>query len=135
MARQTSAWLPKSAIVTGLRSFFSRDAGAIVELQCESAPVAANQEFVQLACLLTYRDNLYKQRWKISRFIQRPGQRFTTLDLLAENIDSKSVIEDNIYTYRDGEDIRRGAPPELGSQPQDRLDSLLVHDSLVSSDK
>jgi hypothetical protein len=38
------------------------------------------------------------------------------------------VADDNIYTYRDGEDIRRGASPVLGSEPQDRLDSLLVHD-------
>ncbi len=38
------------------------------------------------------------------------------------------VNDDNIYTYWDGEDIQRGAVPVLGSQPTDRLDSLLVHD-------
>ncbi len=38
------------------------------------------------------------------------------------------VNDDNIYTYWDGEDIRRGEPPVMGSQPQGRLDSLLVHD-------
>ena len=38
------------------------------------------------------------------------------------------VNDDNIYTFGDGEDIRRGKPPVMGSQPQGRLDSLLVHD-------
>ena len=35
---------------------------------------------------------------------------------------------DNIYTYWDGEDIRRGMPPRLGSQPAEKADSLLVND-------
>ncbi len=35
---------------------------------------------------------------------------------------------DNIYTYWDGGDIRMGSPPTLGSMPQGRMDSLLVHD-------
>jgi len=35
---------------------------------------------------------------------------------------------DNIYTFWNGEDIQQGSPPEIGSQPADRLDSLLVHD-------
>jgi zinc-ribbon domain len=39
------------------------------------------------------------------------------------------VNDDNIYTYWDGADIRRGAPPIMGaSKPKDKLDSLLVHD-------
>ena len=38
------------------------------------------------------------------------------------------INDDNIYTFWDGGDIRRGAPPMIGSEPQDRLDSLLVHD-------
>jgi hypothetical protein len=38
---------------------------------------------------------------------------------------------DNIYTYWDGADIRRGTPPRLGSQPIDRKDSLLVNDPAV----
>jgi len=42
------------------------------------------------------------------------------------------VNDDNIYTYWDGGDIRRGAVPVLGSQPADRLDSLLVHDPPVA---
>jgi len=36
--------------------------------------------------------------------------------------------DDNIYTSWDGEDIQRGIPPKLGSQPADKLDSLLVND-------
>jgi prepilin-type processing-associated H-X9-DG protein len=42
------------------------------------------------------------------------------------------INNDNIYTYQDSGDIRIGSPPFLGSEPQDRLDSLLVHDSYVS---
>jgi len=38
------------------------------------------------------------------------------------------VDDDNIYTFWDGGDIRRGAMPLLGSEPQDQADSLLVHD-------
>ena len=41
------------------------------------------------------------------------------------------VNDDNIYTYWDGGDIRIGAQPIVGgSGPQDKLDSLLVHDGL-----
>ena len=42
------------------------------------------------------------------------------------------VNDDNIYTYWDGEDIRRGTPPKLGSQPADKADSLLVNDPAAS---
>lgn len=39
------------------------------------------------------------------------------------------VKDDNIYTFWDGGDIRKGGTPILGaSQPMDRLDSFLVHD-------
>jgi len=39
------------------------------------------------------------------------------------------VNDDNIYTWWDGSDIRRGGLPIPGaSEPQDRLDSFLVHD-------
>ncbi len=41
------------------------------------------------------------------------------------------INEDNIYTSWDGQDIRRGVPPKLGSQPADRSDSLLVNDPPV----
>ena len=38
------------------------------------------------------------------------------------------VDDDNIYTFWDGGDIRKGTQPFVGSGPQDRVDSLLVHD-------
>ena len=38
------------------------------------------------------------------------------------------INDDNIYTYWDGPDIRRGAIPNLKSQPAGRLDSMLVND-------
>jgi len=39
-----------------------------------------------------------------------------------------AINDDNIYTFWDGSDLRRGVPPVIGSQPAGRLDSLLVHD-------
>jgi len=38
------------------------------------------------------------------------------------------INDDNIYTFWGGGDIRKGGMPGLGSEPQDRADSLLVHD-------
>jgi prepilin-type N-terminal cleavage/methylation domain-containing protein len=43
------------------------------------------------------------------------------------------INDDNIYTFWDGGDIRVGSPPVIGSAPQERLDSLLVHDGGGSS--
>jgi prepilin-type N-terminal cleavage/methylation domain-containing protein len=41
-----------------------------------------------------------------------------------------AINDDNIYTYWDGGDIRRGGYPEpTVSEPQDRLDSFLVNDA------
>jgi predicted nucleic acid-binding Zn ribbon protein len=42
------------------------------------------------------------------------------------------INDDNIYTYWDGEDIRKGKVPTLGSQPADSSDSLLVNDPAVT---
>lgn len=58
------------------------------------------------------------------------GQNVLFLDshVNFEKTSSVGVNDDNIYTFRDGDDIRRGKRPIPGSQPQDRLDSLLVHD-------
>lgn len=44
------------------------------------------------------------------------------------------INDDNIYTYWDGGDIRIGAAPVIGSEPMDRLDSLLVQDGGAGSD-
>jgi prepilin-type N-terminal cleavage/methylation domain-containing protein len=38
------------------------------------------------------------------------------------------INDDNIYTFWDGGDVRRGTPPGIGDAPMDRLDSLLVTD-------
>jgi prepilin-type N-terminal cleavage/methylation domain-containing protein len=38
------------------------------------------------------------------------------------------INDDNIYTFWDGGDIRKGSVPVIGSSPTDRLDSLLCHD-------
>jgi len=38
------------------------------------------------------------------------------------------IKDDNIYTFWNETDIQQGSPPEIGSQPANRLDSLLVHD-------
>jgi len=58
------------------------------------------------------------------------GQNVLYLDshVNFEKTSSVGVNDDNIYTFWDGDDIRRGTRPVMGSQPQDRLDSLLVHD-------
>jgi hypothetical protein len=46
-----------------------------------------------------------------------------------------AVNKDNIYTYWDGSDIRRGAPPTLIGQPKGLLDSLLVNDPPLNNSK
>jgi prepilin-type N-terminal cleavage/methylation domain-containing protein len=40
------------------------------------------------------------------------------------------INDDNIYTFWDGGDIRIGSVPGIGSEPQNRLDSLLVNDGV-----
>jgi hypothetical protein len=58
------------------------------------------------------------------------GQNVLYLDshVAFEKVPYCGINDDNIYTYWDGGDIRRGAPPVIGSKPQDKIDSLLVHD-------
>ncbi len=43
--------------------------------------------------------------------------------------------DDNIYTYQDGQDIKRGRPPVVGSEPAGKEDSLLVNDPPVYGHK
>jgi len=47
-----------------------------------------------------------------------------------------AINDDNIYTFWDGGDIRRGGQPVVGgSEPMDRKDSFLVHDPPVAAHK
>jgi len=50
-----------------------------------------------------------------------------------ENTPFCGVDEDNIYTYQDGGDIRRGSLPQIGSQPANRADSMLVNDPPIQN--
>ena len=61
---------------------------------------------------------------------QEDGQNVLFLDSHV-GFEKKSycgINDDNVYTFWDGGDIRKGAIPFIGSEPQDRTDSLLVHD-------
>jgi hypothetical protein len=53
---------------------------------------------------------------------------YVDIHVSQEKTSTCGVNDDNIYTSWDGEDIRRGIPPKLGSRPADKLDSLLVND-------
>jgi len=68
---------------------------------------------------------------------QEDGQNVLFMDshVYFEKRSFCAIKDDNIYTFWDGSDIRRGAPPVIGSQPQDRRDSLLVHDPPVAARK
>jgi hypothetical protein len=61
---------------------------------------------------------------------EEEGQNVLFLDshVAFEESSSCGIHRDNIYTYWDGGDIRLGATPTVGSEPQDRIESLLVHD-------
>jgi len=61
---------------------------------------------------------------------QEDGQNVLFLDghVNFEKVSFCGINDDNIYTYWDGGDIRRGGLPNLTSEPQSRTDSLLVHD-------
>ena len=62
---------------------------------------------------------------------QEEGQNVLFMDAHV-SFEKKSfcaINDDNIYTFWDGTDIRRGGIPDPGaSEPMDRLDSLLVND-------
>jgi hypothetical protein len=61
---------------------------------------------------------------------KREGQNVLFMDnhVYFEKQSFCGVDDDNIYTYWNGSDIRQGAPPVMGSQPANRLDSLLVNE-------
>lgn len=62
---------------------------------------------------------------------QNDGQNVLFMDSHVEfdMIPYCGVDDDNIYTFWNGGDIRIGLPPLLRSEPQDKVDSLLVHDA------
>jgi hypothetical protein len=66
---------------------------------------------------------------------EEEGQNVLFLDLHVgfEERSFCGIHDDNNYTYWSGGDIRIGSPPIVGSQPSDRVDSLLVHDSVTPS--
>ena len=61
---------------------------------------------------------------------QDDGQNILFLDshVSFERKPYVGINDDNVYTYWDGGDIRRGGLPNLSSAPASRTDSLLVHD-------
>ncbi|MHC4330574.1 MAG: prepilin-type N-terminal cleavage/methylation domain-containing protein [Planctomycetota bacterium] len=62
---------------------------------------------------------------------QGDGQNVLFLDshVSFERTPACGINDDNIYTFWDGGDIRRGGVPVLTSEPQDRTDSMVVHDA------
>ena len=66
---------------------------------------------------------------------QDDGQNVLFLDshVNFEKVPYCGINDDNIYTYWDGADIRRGAAPVMGSSPKDRTDNLLVGDGAVAA--
>ncbi|UCE49869.1 MAG: type II secretion system protein, partial [Phycisphaerales bacterium] len=62
---------------------------------------------------------------------QEDGQNVLFLDshVSFEKKPDCGINDDNIYTFWDGGDIRRGAAPIITSQPQSRTDSMVVHDA------
>jgi len=68
---------------------------------------------------------------------KREGQNVLFMDnhVSFEKHSFCGINDDNIYTYWDGPDIRQGAPPVIGSQPADKLDSLLVNDPPLNNSK
>jgi len=76
-----------------------------------------------------------KKAWKAGNAIahQGDGQNVLFMDahVSFERHSFCGINDDNIYTYWDGPDIRRGAIPNLKSQPAGRLDSMLVNDPAI----
>ena len=61
---------------------------------------------------------------------QEDAQNVLFLDIHVgqEKTPACGINDDNIYTFWDAGDIRVGGVPVIGSEPQNRLDSLLVND-------
>lgn len=76
------------------------------------------------------RENIARYQKGNSGLHKREGQNVLFMDnsVSFEKDSFCSVKDDNIYTYWNGSDIQQGAPPVIGSQPADKLDSLLVNE-------
>jgi prepilin-type processing-associated H-X9-DG protein len=75
--------------------------------------------------------NIDQQKYGNSISHQEDGQNVLFMDghVYFEKRSYCAIKDDNIYTFWDGGDIRRGGAPVVGSsQPMDRKDSFLVHD-------
>ncbi len=61
---------------------------------------------------------------------QEDGQNVLFLDshVSFEKRPYCGINDDNIYTFWSGGDIRVGTAPQMGSEPLDRVDNLIVHD-------
>jgi len=72
-----------------------------------------------------------QQKYGNSISHQEDGQNVLFMDshVYFEKRSYCAINDDNVYTFWDGGDIRRGGPPAMGStEPQDRKDSFCVHD-------
>jgi prepilin-type N-terminal cleavage/methylation domain-containing protein len=75
--------------------------------------------------------NIDAQKYGNSISHQEDGQNVLFMDshVYFEKRAYCAINDDNIYTFWDGGDIRRGGAPVVGgSEPLDRKDSFLVHD-------
>ena len=83
------------------------------------------------------RENIKGYQKGNSGLHKREGQNVLFLDnhVYFEKQSFCGLKQDNIYTYWNGSDIQQGAPPVIGSQPADKLDSLLVNDPPLNDSK
>jgi len=75
--------------------------------------------------------NIDQQKYGNSISHQEDGQNVLFMDshVYFEKRAYCAINDDNIYTWWDGGDIRRGGAPQVGTtEPRDRKDSFLVHD-------
>jgi prepilin-type N-terminal cleavage/methylation domain-containing protein len=75
--------------------------------------------------------NIDQQKYGNSISHQEDGQNVLFMDshVFFEKRSFCAINDDNVYTFWDGGDIRRGGAPVVGAtEPKDRKDSFLVHD-------
>jgi hypothetical protein len=76
------------------------------------------------------RENIMGYQKGNSGLHKREGQNVLFVDnhVYFEKKSFCGANQDNIYTYWNDSDLQQGAPPIIGSQPKDKLDSLLVNE-------